>query len=192
MTTSQTDSATQHDELGGTRMQPPSETLQVPLRFADHGFEAHCYDTFGCRVDYANVRQVGLTDSGDPDNYRSPPPPSQDYKEHWGPASHIDIRNFPSPAQVRWKSLDGVQHQAEVDIGGIFQDELAWHKVPKADMFDFFEGPIAGSPSIYLEVNNRTINVYTSMFVPTLTEQISGNKHSNARTDLFLAWTRTY
>ena len=192
MTTSPSEAPVQNDALGGKRMQPPPETLAVPLRFGGHGFEAHCYNTFGCQVDYADVRQVGLSHTDDPDGYRSPAPPSNDYKDHWGPASHIGIRNFPPPAQVRWKSLDGAQHEASVDVAALFKDELIWHKVPKEDMFKFFEGPYAGDPSIYLEVNDRTINIYTRMLVPTLTEQIPGNKHSSARTDLFLVWTRVY
>ena len=88
--------------------------------------------------------------------------------------------------------MDGVQHKASIDMAAIFKDELIWHKVPKADMADFYRGPVAGAPSIFLEVDDHTINVYSRMFIPTRTEQIPGNKYSNARDDLFLVWTRTY
>jgi hypothetical protein len=104
----------------------------------------------------------------------------------------LGIRNFPPPAQVRWKSLDGVAHEAQVDIGAIFKDELIWHKVPKADMRPFFMGPVAGTPSISLEVKDHTVNVYIGMFIPTWTEQEPGNKNSEFRYDNFLAWTHTY
>ncbi len=186
MTTTNATSADSHSQ-GGTRMQPPPETLQMPLRFAKHNFSAYCYNTFGCRVDYADTRQAGPGEGEDPDTYRSPPP-KPDYKERMD-ASHIGIRNFPQPADVRWKSLDGVQHETKVDIAEIFKDELAWHKVPASD---YAEDSFDGMPDIVLEVNDRTIRVYMKAFVATKTEQIPGNKHSTARTDLFLVWTRTY
>lgn len=181
---------TAKESLGGTRMQPPAPTLEVPLKFARHNFDAFCYNALGCRVDYNNFQFAGPDESEDPDNYRSPPPKS-DYKKRMD-ASYLGIPNFPPPAEVRWKSLDGVQHEAKVDIAEIFKDELIWHNVPKDDMFNFYEGPVAGDPDIMLEVNDRTINVYTRMFVPTKSEQTPGNKHSNYRDDLFLVWTRTY
>jgi hypothetical protein len=93
---------------------------------------------------------------------------------------------------VTWKSLDGVAHEAKVDMAALFKEGLIWHNVPKTDMANFYEGPVAGSPHIYLEVNNRTINVYMNMPIPTKTEQIPGNKYSYSRDDYFLAWTHIY
>lgn len=177
------------------KIQPPPETLAVPLRFGRHNFAAHCYNTIGCRVIYN-----GRYQQGDPPDYQgrdppdkvSPPPPSPDNRSKaWG-SVEIGIDNFPSPAEVYWKSLDGVQHEARVDMAEIFKDQLIWHKVPKADMADFHRGPVAGAPSIFLEVDDRTINVYMEMLIPTRTEQIPGNQHSNARYDLFLVWTHIY
>lgn len=175
-------------ELGGTRMQPPPETLQLPLRFTEHTFGAYCYNTFGCKVDYANSREAGPGEGEDPDTYRSPPPESPDYKKDWN-AGYIVPRTFPPPAEVHWKSLDGVQHEAKVNIAEIFKDQLAWHKVPATD---FVEDSFGGSVGIFLEVNDRVINVYTMATVPTKTEQILGNKYSYGRDDLFMVWTRTY
>lgn len=169
------------------RIQPPAETLAVPLRFGRHNFAAHCYNTIGCNVIYA-----GRYQHEDEEETAAPPPPSPDYREKlWG-SVEIGIDNFPPPAEVRWKSLDGVPHEAKVDMRAIFKDELIWHKVPKADMADFYRGPVAGEPDIFLEVNDRTINVYMKMLVPTKTAQIPGNKYSYGRDDLFLVWTRTY
>jgi hypothetical protein len=177
------------EPLGGTRMQPPPETLQLPLRFTKHSFEAHCYDTIGCRVEYDGAPQAGLGRGEDPETYRSPPP-KPGYKDGWSFASYIVLGKFPRPpAKVRWKSLDGQAHEAEVDIGAIFKDQLAWHKVPAAD---YAEDSFGDSVSIFLEINDRVINVYTKALVPTKTEQIPGNKYSYGRDDLFLVWTRTY
>lgn len=88
--------------------------------------------------------------------------------------------------------MDGVEHHTSIDFSSIFEDGIIWHKVPKDDMADFFSGPYAGSPDIFVEVNDRTVSVYMSMFIPTKSEQIPGNNHSSFRNDVLLVWTRTY
>ena len=173
------------------RIQPPPETLAVPLRFAKHNFVAVCYNAIGCHVIYDNYDYTESASDQDYDTVVSAPPPPGDYKANLN-ASHAGIKNFPLPAEARWKSQDGVQHEATVDMAKIFKDQLTWHKVPKADMADFYRGPVAGEPGIILEVNDRTINVYMKMLIPTRTEQIPGNKFSYGRDDLFLVWTHTY
>ncbi|MDQ6646953.1 MAG: hypothetical protein M3Y93_06950 [Pseudomonadota bacterium] len=169
------------------RIQPPRETLTAPLKFARHNFAAHCYNAIGCDVVY-NGRYQQENGAGQ----ISSPPPSPDYRDKlWG-SVEIGIDNFPPPADVQWMSLDGIAHEAKVDMASIFSDQLIWHKVPKAEMADFYEGPVAGEPSIFLEVNDHIINVYIKMLVPTKSEQIPGNKYSYVRDDLFLVWTRTF
>lgn len=160
-----------------------------PLTFKEHNFAAHCYNAIGCRVIYDNHDFSPYAKGGDPDVYHAPPPPSVDYKNYWGPASYIGVRNFPSPAQIRWKSLDGTAHSAQIDIGEIFKDELVLHKVPESD---YVEDSFGGDPGIFLEVNDRTINVYMKAFIATKTYQISGNNNSDYRADLILAWSHTY
>jgi hypothetical protein len=61
--------------------------------------------------------------------------------------------------------------------------------VPNAEIPD---RSFDGEPSIFLEVNDRTINVYMQAFIATKTEQIPGNKNSDFQADLILAWTHTY
>ena len=168
-------------------IQPPAPTEAVPLRFKTHNFAAHCYNTEHCSVvydDYDFTRPYHDTPA--------PAPQGADYKKHWAKASYLGVHNFPAPAAVRWTSKDGTAHEAQVNIADIFKNELIWHDVAKADMANFYEGPVAGSPDIVLEVNDRTINVYNGMLIPTRSEQIPGNKYSYSRNDLFLVWTQTY
>jgi hypothetical protein len=173
----------------GTPTRPVSAN-HFPLKFKRHDFRAYCYNTIGCEVIYAGNNFTRLRSGG----VVSPPPPSPDYRDKWGFASYAGIPNFPPPAHVRWKSLDGVVHEADVDIGTIFKDELVRYLVPNDEIREgAFPGPgPATDPSIFLEVNDRTINVFTKAFIPTRTEQIPGNKLSDARTDLILVWTHTY
>lgn len=165
--------------------EPPAPTKEVPLRFIAHDFGAHCYNTLRCSVIYNNHDFTRL------DNDKPSRPPRPDEKEHLS-AGYLGIKNFPPPAQVKWTAKDGSSHEATVDIGGIFKDGLIWHNVPKADMRDFYHGPYADNPGILIVVDDRTVSVYTETFIPTLTEQIPGNKNSDYRSDLLLAWSHTY
>ena len=107
-------------------IQPPPETLAVPLRFAKHNFEAYCYNTLNCKVVYDNFNFTPhFVDTP------SPAPSSPNYRVAWNYASYLGIDNFPAPADVQWSSLDGVRHEAKVDMAEIFKDQLSWHKVPK-------------------------------------------------------------
>lgn len=178
----QTAMSTQTDTI-----QPPPETLAVPLKFARHNFEAFCYNTLKCKVLYNNHYFARYAE-----DKPSPVPSSSDYRSRWPGVLYVGIDNFPAPADVQWTSLDGSTHEAKVDMAKIFKEQLIWHKVPKSDMADFYSGPVAGEPNIYLEVKDRTISVYMEMLVPTKTEQIPGNKLSYGRDDILLVWTRTY
>ncbi len=108
-------------------------------------------------------------------------------------ASHIGIRNFPHfppPAEVTWRSKDGQPHHALVDLEAIFKDKVILHHVPQNQLPPILQADIR--PDIILEVNDRTINVYMRAFVETTVLQEPGNKYSNSRNDLILAYTKTY
>lgn len=155
-----------------------------PLHFRRHGFDAFCYNTQACTVVY---NEMDLTPGNG--QRRSGPPPAGDYRARWGRASHIGINNFPGPATVKWISADGQAHQARVEIAEIFQDERVLHHVKQAD---YPEGSFGGSVDIFLEINDRTLTVFSKAHVPTKTEQVPGNKYSFHRSDLIQAWSRTY
>ena len=169
------------------KIEPPAQTKLAPLPFKKHNFAAHCYNTLACSVIYNSNNftrpYLDKATSG---------PRSADYKSDWGFASTLGVDDFPPPAEVVWRSKNGSAHEAKIDIGAIFKDELMWHNVPKNEMADFYEGPVAGEPDIFLEVNDSTINVYMSAYVPTRTEQVPGNKRSTHRNDLYLAWSHVY
>lgn len=170
-----------------TKHRPPNH---FPLTFKRHDFAAYCYNTIGCEVIYAGHNFTSYY-SGD---VVASPPPSADYRQQWNPAGYLGIQNFPPPAKVTWRSLDGTIHKADVDIAGIFRDELVRYTVPNEEVrAGAFPGPGPSTePSIYLEVNDRTVSVFMRAFIPTTELQIPGNRYSDARTDLVMAWTQSY
>lgn len=162
------------------------------VQFRDFDFEAFCYSTRHCSVVMVNHEFTRLSM-----NVVTDPPrgkPGKGYRDYWGLASYVGIDNFPPPAVVEWTSMDGAQHKAEVDLGAIFKDQWALNNVPAADAIVNSSSPFGPltTPSIFLEVNDHTVSVYIKTFIPTKTEQEPGNKYSNARDDLILAWTHTY
>ena len=160
-----------------------NSTNSEPLTFVRHNFGAFCYSTYGCRVTYN-----GFTHISEPDDVLqlSSALLGEKYPANLD-ASYLSVGNFPEPAQVVWKSKDGVKHSASVDIASIFRDQRVLHHVPNGAV----DGDI-GDPGIILEVNDRTINVYMKAFVPTRVPQIPGNEYSRFRDDLILAWSKTY
>jgi hypothetical protein len=165
----------------GTGTLVPNE---FPLRFKKHNFEAHCYNAIGCSVFYAGVYQI----KNEPLEV-SPAPRVADYQRYWGGALHIGIDNFPAPVRLEWKSLDGIAHRAEIDIGAIFKDQIILHDVSELEIP---AGARIIPPSILLEVDDRTVRVYMKARIPTRQPQIPGNRHSDFRDDLILAWSGTY
>ena len=161
--------------LSGCQMnqQTPSSSLSsaattvanpdsVPvLNFKFHSFNALCFDTYGCKVVYA-----GLTVPNDASNKKrlsfaewSGNEGENALKRAFG--GHIDIKNFPAPAKVTWRSKDGTSHSAEIDIGKIFKDERIIHHMPLHD-FPRPNDPRSSAvdPTILLVVDDRTIKVY--------------------------------
>jgi hypothetical protein len=159
-----------------------------PLKFRGHKFDAYCFSTYGCKIHYHYKPAV----VDDPENVLKPTTESLGAKypgiltAGMGP-----IPNFPSPAKVTWRSRDGTSHEAEVDIGEIFRDQLIRHNLDREEVSAKGIGPGA-IPDIILEVNDRTINVYMRAHISTSTLQEPGNRYSDFRNDLIKVYSRTY
>ena len=160
----------------------------LPLRFKIHSFSAYAFNTLKCKIIYFN-EDFTAEDADKP----SGPPPGGDYRSTWGFGSYSGIRNFPGPVEVNWTSLDGEAHHASIDLAEIFKNEEILHRVPDEEIPDgMYPQGLYLDPGIFVEVNDRTINVYMRAMIPTKHLQIPGNKNSNTRHDLILAWTHTY
>ena len=154
-----------------------------PLKFKEHNFGSHCFNTIGCKVLYNNYY-----DSLDEENEVSPPPPSN-YPNSLN-ADTGPIENFPSPAVVTWRSLDGVSHEAKVDIGSIFNDQRVLHHVPE-DQIPTETAAFDGA-NIILVVNDRTISVYMKTTIALKMPRDPSNPRSNRVHEMNLAYTHTY
>jgi hypothetical protein len=156
-----------------------------PIPFDRHKFGAACYDTYGCKVHYADF---WVTTQPEDELRRSSASLGTDYPDVMG--GGLDIRNFPLPAEVSWRDKDGNPHEATVDIAAVFKDQVVLHKVPQDQLPPIMTAPVF--PEIILEVNDRTINVWMRAMVWTTVLQKPGNPDSDMRNDMILAYSKTY
>lgn len=172
----QTAMSTQYKNL------PSNQDISRPFTFESHGFGAHCFDTTGCKVFYANRYIVQ-----DDETVTRPAPKGPDYYADLS-GMHIDIANFPPPAEVSWKSRDGMQHEAIVDFGEIFKDQIIRHNVAKEDLPTETIATL-DEPEIIMVINNRTIDVYIrALFYLKDTPLRKGaSKH-----EMILSYSKTY
>ena len=161
----------------------PRSNTDFPIKFHSHYFGAHCFDTQQCEIlydEFPHGRENGISPSVA--SYGRP-------LEKLLSAGMGPIPNFPSPAKITWRSKNGDPHEAVIDIGEIFKTQLILHRVPRSEAREITTD---GMPSIIIEVNDRTVNVYMRATIWTKEEQIPGNKYSHSREDLIKAFSRTY
>ena len=156
-----------------------------PLQFEKHNFVAYCYDTVGCSVLY-NDDYFVKDDEDKVTTSSSSYGPS--YQKNWGGGAHLGIKNFPSPAVVSWKTKEGDLLVAKIDIAEIFKDQRILHNVTRDELPTETVATV-GDPTIILEVNNRTINVYMREMIYL---KDSEARHGDFRDEVILAYSHTY
>ncbi len=170
------------------KKQVPRE--EWPIRFDGITFGARCYHTLSCLVIYRNKDQVPRNHALNP----SGAPYSPDWKNSWE-ASHMVLPEevFSTPVQVRWTSMDGVEHRAEIDLEDIFPERLVLHNVPREQLKDGWGMEHAArTPEILLEINDRTISLYMKAWIVVKSIEGHENKEYKSRRDLILAWAKTF
>jgi hypothetical protein len=145
--------------------------------FHKYEFGAFCYNTYGCKVLHANAYH-----NNDGPEELAPPPPSMEKRLRYMTAGfNPGVPPFPDPVRVTWKSLDGVAHEAVLDLDEIFKGHRLLYKTPEDQI------SVARTPHILVEINDRTINVYMRTLI-TLKDRTE-RKFDD---DLILAYTHTY
>ena len=157
--------------LSGCQMnqQTPSSTLSnaattvanpdsVPvLHFKLHSYGGFCFNTYECKVVYAGLAQPNTPPGKLRPSFESVG--GERFLKTMGGSGYINIKNFPAPAKVTWRSKDGTSHSAEIDIGKIFKDERIIHHLPLRD-FPHSPETTGRDVTILLIVDDRTIKVY--------------------------------
>src|ERR1700761_4089655 len=151
-----------------------------PLRFYRHSFSAAHFNTLKCHIVYNDSVFTRLT--GDAPKG----PMREDFLDDWTgnhgvtPENHHG-KTFPGPVEIQWTSLDGSEHRASIDLDDIFKDRLVLHRMPRDEVQEAWLNACKTrppAPSILLEVNDHTVNVYMRELIITKHEQIPGNPRS--------------
>ena len=80
-----------------------------------------------------------------------------------------------------------------MDIATLFADQVVRHNVRREDLSDMVDGEYQGSPSIVLEVIDRTIRVWMrAMMFLTKRVEIAGVMRAETKNDLVLVETYTF
>ena len=184
---------------GATASAPPEEEGPVsgyykvlddprkewPFKFEHHNFGVYCYDTVGCQVRYGGNFPHGARDENEADG---PKPGDQEKTQLAWRGTRSAIKAFAGPVRARWKSLDGEQHDVEIDLNEVFPDKAVLHNVKFEELS---ERGAVGRPDIVIEVEDRTISVWTATTVPVKKLRDPNNPHSRYRYDWIKAWSRT-
>jgi hypothetical protein len=93
------------------------------------------------------------------------------------------------PARVLWRAKDGTVLRASIDILDIFKDRLIRHETPREDVSEI--GSIAFT-EIILEVNDRTIHVYTRSRIPTKLDANPGSPPRYSSRKLIKVFSQTF
>ena len=103
--------------------------------------------------------------------------------------SHAGVRNFPDPAIVTWRSADGTERHAVIDIRDIFKARQYLHNVcPK----DLRENAYLVNPDIILVVDDRTISVYMDSYIPIKDSPACSASESRNPNQIIRAFYRSY
>ena len=106
-----------------------------PLTFSSFAFDARCYNTLACSIIFHGHQHALDREIDGP----SGEPNSADWKERWTAGFIIpEDRMPPRPVQIKWTSMDGATHAAEIDIiGDVFPDRVILHDIEKHDVWEF-------------------------------------------------------
>jgi len=164
-----------------------------PLWFHDYAFEATCYNTLRCSIIFARHQHALTPHLSSPSGQPHDPDWKKDWYAGFSTGEDFQRHGFPSPVDIRWTALDGVEREIALDLDTVFPERLILHNVPEEEVReDWKASRHLRRVQILLEVNDRTVNVYMRAWVITKHLQDPANPRSNSRRDLMLAWTRTW
>jgi hypothetical protein len=167
---------------GDSNLTEDDPKRRLSATFSAHNFGPYCFDTLECRIEYDGQTWLNET---------SRRPPLDERAEGNLRGSIAGIVNFPTPAKISWRSLDGETHHADIDIACIFHDRRIVHS-PEISASDVPERAYFGDPDVIIVVNDRTVSVYMKAFIPLKHTRVHGNPHSNYRDEAILAWTKDF
>lgn len=156
------------------------------LRFTAHNFALFCYDCSNVHVVYGR-RAHDLWDEGTP-----APVKTAAHADRYPNMKFGTYTAFETTLEARWTAHDGTTLSCEVDLNEVFPDRVVPHNVDPRRIYAPM--PITGrEPTILVEVNDRTLNIYIDATIQSLPEGADPSKVARDETHCrTLAYTRAF
>jgi len=153
-----------------------------PLTFKTHDFSPDCFSAQDVKISYGNLVDKICTKG----IYREK---TADDDRRLPIGAALGYRAFEDKVHVEWRSRNKEFHSQVLDLDEIFKGKIVLHNIdPK---LIYWPLPMIGDgPTIVVEVNDRTLNVYMDVKVRFETK----NEHSITRSATrfrTLAFTKT-
>ena len=158
-------------------------TKKPDLTFKRHNFGVDCYNASDLEVVYANMKNTLC--EGNIGRDRLP------HDKNRIKATSGSFKVFSGPVEIKWFSKDGERHQIQLDLNDIFKGKKVIHK---EKIEDLSVERSHGTPGIYIEVDDRTLNVYMDVrmrFASHILVDKNGNKRRGRR-NVTSAFTKTF
>jgi hypothetical protein len=172
--------------LGGCSIPKPGI-----LTFDKHNIDLECFDASDMRISYGNYKSHGLYLREYNHNHERKiaraKQTTDDTKFLSGTMGYY--RAFEGPLYVQWHALDDSVINATIDLYKIFPDKvIPNNEDPKQIDWSL---PTSGLPVIVIEVNNRTLNIYSDV---TILFEHPDHKpgHRISKRNRILVFSKTY
>lgn len=171
--------------LEGCAMGKPGQ-----LVFYKHDFALECYQASDMKIRYGNYSKGIFLREYTHDHKRKiahAKRPSDDTKFLTGLIGTYYA--FEGPLRIQWHALDDSVINATVDLNKIFPEkEIPNNEDPKQIDWSL---PTSGLPVIVIEVNNRTLNIYSDVTI-LLENKDHNPSHRISKRNRKLVFSKTY
>ncbi|MCB4359296.1 hypothetical protein [Quatrionicoccus australiensis] len=170
----------------------PMTTRSVPgdaLRFREHAIDVTLFSATQMEVIYGRRLVYRSVFPGSRPEVMREKTQDDERRDLTG-GGMLGLRAFEGPLEVKWRSRDGVPHEAVLNLEEIFTDRVVLHQEDPARIDPSLPMQTSG-PTIVIEVNNRTLSLY--MQVHIYLRSLDAN--ARTREDRFnhtLAYSKTF
>lgn len=172
--------------LGGCAM----ATSEI-LTFEKHNIKLKCFDASDLKIVYGNYHTHGLNNREYTPNHArevcTSKKPNDDTKFLSGGMGAY--RSFEGPLRVQWHALDDSIIDTTVDLDEIFPDKIIPNKEDPNRIY--WPIPTSRLPFIVIEVNDRTLNIYSDVDISIVPEDGNISNRTSHRNRI-LMFSKTY
>ena len=162
-----------------------AKTEERVVRFGDyHEIGLDCYNASDLHLAYGrfgarcNVREEN-------DSKRDLAEPRTDYIAG---ANMGDFEVFRDKVKLHWRDFNDNLIEYEFYFEDVFKDKIIPHVKEDEDLI-FWKDPYSGLPGIIIEVDNRTLNIYSDIDIGLV---VPNTNKIRTRRDRILAFSKTF